>query len=64
MVEVHKCPVCNKYTFEEWNSFDICEVCGWQDNAVQQNNPSYCGGANLMSLNEAKKAYRKGKEIY
>ena len=64
MAEAHKCPVCGEYTFEEWNSLEICEVCGWQDDAVQQNKPSYRGGANTMSLDEAKAAYQDGKPVY
>jgi hypothetical protein len=43
--------------------YDICEVCGWQDDNVQNNDPDYRGGANTMSLNEAKEAYRKGEKM-
>jgi len=28
--------------------YDICEVCGWQDDNVQNNDPDYRGGANTM----------------
>jgi len=42
--------------------YDICEACGWQDDNVQNNDPDYRGGANTMSLNEAKEAYRKGEK--
>ena len=37
--------------------------CGWQDDAVQNDNPDYKGGANQMSLNEAKEAYKKGEKV-
>jgi len=43
--------------------YDICEVCGWQDDNVQNNDPDYRGGANTMSLNEAKEAYREGEKM-
>ena len=43
--------------------FEICE-CGWQNDPLQFDNPNYKGGANEMSLNEAKRAYKEGKEIY
>lgn len=59
----HKCPVCGKYEFDSMGSFDICEICGWEDDPLQMNEPDYEGGANQMSLNEAKKAYAAGKEI-
>lgn len=34
-------------------SFEICEVCGWEDDAVQLANPTSGGGANRESLVEA-----------
>jgi hypothetical protein len=59
----HKCPVCGKFEFEYEGSFDICEVCGWHDDLIQEENPDekYC--ANQMSLNEAREAYKKGKRL-
>lgn len=57
----NKCVCCGE-TFV--GLYDICEVCGWQDDLVQNKNPDYKGGANEMSLNEAKQAYKEGKEIY
>ncbi len=47
----------------ETEKHDICLNCGWQDDNVQNSDPDYRGGANKMSLNEAKAAYRKGKKI-
>ncbi len=44
--------------------YDICSVCGWQYDLAQNKIPDYKGGANQMSLNEAKEAYKNGKEIY
>ena len=60
---VHKCPVCEQYVFEEASSFEICEVCNWQDDRVQEDDPDYTGGANKMSLNQARKAYIKGEAV-
>ena len=45
------CPVCNMYTFE--GSYDICEVCGWENDPVQLRYPDEDGGANTESLNQA-----------
>jgi len=59
MAEKIKCPVCGKYEFEEENDFDICEVCGWENDGLQMDNPDYKGGANKESLNEARKIYQK-----
>lgn len=58
-----KCPVCGKYYFEEDSDFDICEVCGWENDGLQNANPDYAGGANKMSLNQAREAYAKGEKV-
>lgn len=63
MAEKHKCPVCGKYEFDAWNDMDICDVCSWCNDGVQESNPDYKGGANHMSLHEAKDAYRQGTQI-
>ncbi len=54
-----KCALCG----EEVDRYDICDVCGWQDDDLQRDDPNYKGGANKMSLNEARKAYKEGREI-
>ena len=59
MAEKIKCPVCGKYEFDEENDFDICEVCGWENDGLQMDNPDYKGGANKESLNEARKIYQE-----
>ena len=47
-----KCLVCNQYEFEE--DFDLCIVCGWQHDRVQENEPFFAGGANDLCLNDYK----------
>ena len=63
MAEKHKCPVCGKFDFEEHNSLELCEECGWQDDALYTNDPDYKGGPNEMSLNEARVAYENGEPV-
>lgn len=63
MGDGNKCPVCGKFTFEFYNDMDICPVCDWCNDALQEREPDYEGGANRMSLNEAKEAYKQGKQI-
>ena len=63
MAEKHNCPVCGKFEFEERGSYDICKVCGWEDDQIQEEDHNYKGGANKMSVNEAKEAYKKGEPI-
>lgn len=54
------CPVCGK---EELAEFEICRFCFWQNDPNQLLKPSLSGGANSMSLNQAREAYRKGEKI-
>lgn len=57
------CPVCGKHHFEEEDFYEICPVCGWEDDGIQRDDPDYTGGANKMSLNQAKEAFAKGEPI-
>lgn len=56
---IHMCPVCGKYKFEWENSFCICPYCGWEDNALQNDDPDYVSESNRLSLNEYRKQYEK-----
>ena len=60
----HLCPVCGKYEFEESLSFDICEVCGWEDDWIEGNDPDEESGANHLSLNEAKEKWSRGEKLF
>ena len=62
-VFVFKCPVCGKYTFQSGpGSYEICPVCGWEDDKAQYKDPNLKGGANKLSLKEYKKQYEKNHE--
>lgn len=62
-VFVFKCPVCGKYTFQSGpGSYEICPVCGWEDDKAQYKNPNLKGGANRLSLKEYKKQYEKNHQ--
>ncbi len=52
------CPSCGFYTSGEnsFGSYNICELCGWEDDGVQLANPASGGGANRRSLIEYQKA--------
>ena len=41
----------------------ICFKCGQEKDRVQEDKPDYEGGANKMSLNQAKEAYKNGLPI-
>jgi Cysteine-rich CPCC len=56
---LHPCPCCGFRTLvdEARGAYDICRVCGWEDDFVQYDHPDYRGGANAQSLNEARTAF-------
>lgn len=55
----YKCPCCGYYTFVKKppGTYAICPVCYWEDDRVQYLNPEYAGGANTISLIQARKNY-------
>ncbi|HAH88833.1 MAG TPA: hypothetical protein DCL93_01780 [Faecalibacterium sp.] len=54
MTETIPCPVCGKTHVAE---YDICDVCGWENGPVQLFEPNLPGGANEMSLQQARMSY-------
>lgn len=47
------CPACGYYSFsEEPGSYEICNVCSWEDDLFQLRFPFQGGGANKESLFE------------
>ena len=60
----YQCPCCGYYTLtEEYlgceHRFETCDVCYWEDDGLQFDDPSYSGGANYPSLNEARENFKK-----
>lgn len=55
-----KCPCCGKTKVAEYG---ICSVCDWENDPIQLSKPDFGGGANKMSLNEARIAYRNRKNV-
>jgi hypothetical protein len=57
----YKCPCCGYFTLssESRDSYEICEVCFWEDDPVQFEDENYSGGANLPSLKVARENYIK-----
>ena len=56
-----KCPVCGKTELTE--DGDVCPVCGWFHDRVQEKYPDEVDCENAMSLNQARAAYAKGEPI-
>lgn len=56
----HMCPVCGKYEFPAHGSYEVCEECGWEDDAIQEEEPNE-GGANPETLAGYRALYEAGK---
>lgn len=54
------CLCCGHLTLDEppGGTFNICPVCFWEDDDVQADDPEFAGGANNLSLNEARRNFR------
>ncbi|WP_024772821.1 CPCC family cysteine-rich protein [Aquimarina macrocephali] len=57
----YQCPCCKYYTLNEKpdNTFQTCPVCFWEDDGIQLHDPDYEGGANEMSLNQARRNFKE-----
>ncbi len=56
------CPCCGSKSLdlEPPGTFSICEVCDWEDDKVQFNDPDFEGGANIYSLRQSQQKYANG----
>jgi hypothetical protein len=55
-VRSQRCPCCGYKTID--GDFDICQVCFWQKDSVAEQDDEP-GGANSVSLSQAKENYKK-----
>jgi hypothetical protein len=53
----YACPCCGHRTLSQPRSFDICPVCFWEADPLQNAEPDYAGGANRLSLRQAQQNY-------
>jgi Cysteine-rich CPCC len=55
----YACPCCGYLTLVEppGGTYDICAVCFWEDDGVQFRDPDHRGGANKVSLNQARENF-------
>ena len=58
MAAEYPCPCCGHVIFREPpGSYDICEICFWEDDIVMLRWPTSGGGANHVPLVEAQRNY-------
>jgi hypothetical protein len=58
-VRLYSCPCCGYPTLGEPppGTFEICPICLWEDDNVQFEDMSHRGGANVVSLSEARENF-------
>ena len=56
---MYQCPCCRYLTLPNQppGTFDICAVCYWEDDNVQFDDIDYDGGANPVSLRQARQNF-------
>jgi hypothetical protein len=61
MTSRYPCACCGFLTLDEQppGTFAICPVCWWEDDGVQARDPGYAGGANEVSLRQARENFRR-----
>jgi len=59
-LEKDLCPVCEQSKVSYW---EHCRICGWSNDPTQFADPDEDLCDNKMSLNQARQAYKEGREI-
>jgi hypothetical protein len=60
MTKRFACLCCGYLTLSEEppGTYDICPVCWWEDDDVQARDPAFRSGANVVSLDDARKNFK------
>jgi hypothetical protein len=60
-VDKFACPCCGYKTSKErpGGTYNICEVCFWEDDPIQFDDPDYEGGANRVSLKQGQRNFQE-----
>ena len=57
----NSCPVCGYLTLDERDSFDICIICFWQDDGIDDFEENNDSGPNHMTLKEGREVFHEAK---
>ncbi|WP_312691468.1 CPCC family cysteine-rich protein [Kosakonia sp.] len=55
--DLNSCPCCGHKTISEPGCYEVCPVCDWEDDPVQSSDPAFAGGANALSLEDARREF-------
>lgn len=57
----NSCPICGYLTLDERSSFDICSICFWEDDGIDDIEENNDSGPNHMTLKEGREIFQKTK---
>ena len=57
----NSCPVCGYLTLDERDSFDICAMCFWEDDGIDDFEENNYSGPNHMTLKEGREIFQDAK---
>jgi Cysteine-rich CPCC len=57
----NSCPVCGYLTLDERDSFDICAICYWEDDGIDDFEVNNDSGPNHMTLKEGREIFQEAK---
>jgi len=57
----NSCPVCGYLTLDERNTFDICGICFWEDDGIDDFEENEESGPNHMTLKEGRLIFQEAK---
>ena len=58
----NSCPVCGYLTLDERDSFDICSICFWEDDGIDDFEVNNDSGPNHMTLKEGREIFQEAKK--
>ena len=54
---LHQCPCCDYFSLPTRGEYDICNVCFWEDNGIDVDEPDEYSGPNNMALREGRQNF-------
>ncbi len=57
----NSCPVCGYLTLDERDSFDICAICYWEDDGIDDFEVNEVSGPNHLTLAEGREIFQEAK---
>ncbi|MCL2176795.1 MAG: hypothetical protein FWB72_02455 [Firmicutes bacterium] len=57
------CKLCEEFEITQVEGYQICRVCHWQDDWLQNDDRDFWGGANELSYNQYKSVWLEFRDV-